>query len=331
MKQQWWLLFLGVAIAVILSSWNWYQGQLPRLKAADHSGLTTQQLASTVSDAPTVEAERLWADVVALSFPRYTEADRRRARDYIVDALATAGWTPELQPLEDGANRGVNIVATRSGKDPNASTVLLAAHYDTVEQSPGADDNATSIATVLEAARLLGPDATTHTLQLALFDLEEIGLVGSTAFAQQLTGREALNAIVLDMVGYACYTEGCQSFPPLPITPPTDRGDFLAAIGDRDHPQLLDSFTQANQPNLPPVFTLAIPTMGRLTPDFMRSDHVPFWRKGLGAVLITDTANFRNPHYHQASDTADTLDRDFLVGAAQRVVNATRSLLISAY
>jgi hypothetical protein len=323
MQKQWlWLLLFITTIVVVVSGWYWYQGQSPATVAA-------RSQPTTLAEFPTVEPSRLLADVEALSFIRYTEADRSRARDYIVAALEAAGWQTDLQPIDDGTHEGVNLVATRSGTDSAAGTIVLAAHYDTVEQSPGADDNATSVATVLETARLLGPYPTPQTLQLALFDLEEVGLVGSTAFAETLTGNESLRAIVLDMMGYACYTDGCQSFPPLPITPETNRGDFVAAIGDRDHPELLDSLTQSASTNLPPVLTLSIPTFGRLTPDLMRSDHVPFWRKGLGAVLITDTANFRNPHYHQPSDTPDTIDRDFFTGAAQRILNATLSLLLS--
>jgi hypothetical protein len=321
MKKHWWLLLFVTTIVVVLSGWYWYQGQ-------SSATVEARNQTTALTEFPVVEPSRLLADVEALSFIRYTEPDRSRARDYMMAELEAAGWTPELQEVNDGTHEGINLVATRSGTDPAAGTILLAAHYDTVEQSPGADDNATSVATILETARLLGQYSTSRNLQLVLFDLEEVGLVGSQAFAETLTGNEPLRAIVLDMVGYACYTDGCQSFPPLPITPETTRGNFLAAIGDQGHPELLDSFTQASSATLPPVLTLSIPTFGRLTPDLMRSDHVPFWRKGLGAVLITDTANFRNPHYHQPSDTIDTIDREFFTGAAQRVVNATLSLLM---
>ncbi|WAL62211.1 M28 family peptidase [Thermocoleostomius sinensis] len=322
MQKQWlWLLLFITTIVVVVSGWYWYHGQSP-------ATIVARSQPTTLTEFPSVEPSRLLADVEALSFTRYTTADRRRARDYIVSALEAAGWKVDQQSLDDGTHQGINLVTMRPGTDSTAGTILLAAHYDTVEPSPGADDNATSVATVLEAARLLGAYPTPQTLQLALFDLEEVGLVGSTAFAEALTGNEPLRAIVLDMMGYACYVDGCQSFPPLPVTPETNRGDFIAAIGDRDHPELLDSLTQASV-NGPPVLTLSIPTFGRLTPDLMRSDHVPFWRKGLGAVLITDTANFRNPHYHQPSDTFDTIDRNFFTGTAQRVINATLALLLS--
>lgn len=301
--------------AIVLGGWNWYQGR----SSADAS----QQLSQT-ADAPAIDAQRTWADVEALSFQRYDESDRLQARQYILSALESAGWQPEVQAFAGG----VNVVARRSGTDSESSAILLAAHYDTVESSPGADDNATGVATVLETARLLGQTATPRPLELVLFDREEAGLEGSLAFAEQLSPDEIQAAIVMDMIGYACQTAGCQSYPPLPMTPPTDRGNFLAVIADQGHASLLDGFAQPAASDLPQTLTLAVPTLGRFTPDLMRSDHVPFWRKGIAAALVTDTANFRNPHYHQDSDTLDTLDRDFFLGAAQIVVNATFSLLV---
>ncbi|MFM7424430.1 MAG: M28 family peptidase [Elainella sp.] len=284
-----------------------------------------------------VEAERLLSDLEALTVERYSSQARQQARDYIRQQLEAAGWTVQEQPFENG----INLYAERLGSDVAADTVVLGAHFDTVEGSPGADDNATAIATLLEAARLF-KGASPRTLQLAFFDLEEQGLLGSKVFVKQLAQPDRLRgAVILDMLGYRCTEPGCQNYPPLPIQPPTDRGDFLAALGDQGHPELLASFTHPafgqlmptdkTQPaasvGLPQVLTLAIPTFGGFAPDVVRSDHAPFWKAGLGAVLITDTANFRNPHYHQPSDTIATIDREFFVGAAQTVVNAVATLL----
>lgn len=273
----------------------------------------------------TVNADRLLTDLTALTFIRYADPERQQARDYIQQTLKASGWTTQFHPFSGG----INLYAEKPGTDPGAATILLGAHYDTVEGSPGADDNATSVATLLEVARLLGRQTFARTLQLVFFDLEERGLLGSQAFVSQKVNPATLQAaVILDMVGYACQEAGCQSYPSvLPIRPPTDRGNFLAALGDQSHPQILDSFTFPQSPSLPPVLTLAIPTFGGLAPDLVRSDHAPFWKKGIGAVLITDTANFRNPHYHQASDTLETIDQTFWVGAAQIVVNAVAYLL----
>lgn len=314
MRKRWvWLILFVLATTLTLLGWMQHQEQ------TFSQSFNTQSAGVTVT-LP-IDADRLLEDVEALSFQRYTKPDRDRARAYLIQALEAAGWTPQTQSFAGG----LNIYAQRPGTDAAAGTILLAAHYDTVEQSPGADDNATSVATVLEAARLLGEYSTPRTLQLALFDQEETGLLGSEAFAAQADDLQG--AIVLDMIGYACHVEGCQSYPPLPIKPPTEQGDFLAVIGDQGNPFLGDSFVAASQAKHPAVLTLAVPTFGRLTPDLMRSDHVPFWREGIAAVLVTDTANFRNPHYHQPTDTPDHLDREFFLGAAQTVVDATTLLL----
>ena len=324
MKNRWIYLLVLVAMAVIvIGGWSWYQDRLPVSARTKYSSPLAE-----LDQVPSIDSKRLLADVEALSFERYDETDREQAREYITAALEQAGWEPELQEFRGKDAKGTNITARRSGTDAEAGTIVLAAHYDTVKQSPGADDNATSVATILEAARLLASYDTPRTLELVLFDLEETGLEGSTAYAERLSPNNMLQAaIVMDMIGYACHTEGCQSYPPLPITPPTNRGDFLGIIVDQSHSDILDRFAQPASSSLPQILTLSIPTLGRLTPDLMRSDHVPFWRKGIGAVLITDTANFRNPNYHQSSDTLDTLDRNFFVGAAQITVNATISLL----
>lgn len=274
-----------------------------------------------------VDQQQLLADVQALGYVRQTERDRAHAREYIRQALIAAGWAPDVHSFP----QGVNIVAQRAGTDPEAGTVVLAAHYDTVERSPGADDNATGIATILEAARRLGSIITPRTLRLVLFDQEEAGLLGSQAFVADPTQRASIKAaVVLDMIGYRCRTAGCQQYPAvLPMAPPTDRGTFLAVIGDQGHQPLLNIFQQVHQPSQPQVLTLAVPTLGPLTPDVVRSDHAPFWRNGIGAVLVTDTANFRNPHYHQPSDTVETLDPEFFAGSVQIVLEAIALVLNS--
>jgi Zn-dependent M28 family amino/carboxypeptidase len=264
------------------------------------------------------------AHVNALAFPRFDAVDRDRARQYLQQELVREDWLVTEQAFAEG----VNIVATHLGTQPAAETVILAAHYDTVAQSPGADDNATGVATLLEAARLFAPLETERTLQLVFFDQEETGLLGSTAFADTVAPSPVSVAIVLDMVGYACHEPGCQTYPSgLPIEPPSDRGTFLAAIGDQPHSVLLPAFQSQTGATLPPVFTLAVPQLGALTPDFLRSDHAPFWERGMGAVLVTDTADFRNPHYHQPSDTPDTLDPIFFRGSAQVILTAIYQLL----
>ncbi len=320
MKKWMWIVLL-VLVALVVTSSSKFLKQPPVTQTEiSPTVIATKQL----SKYPKVDSQKLFAHVQALNFQRYTKTNRDRARNYITQSLKKFGWLPTLQAFEGG----VNIFAQHKGTDPQAGAILLAAHYDTVPNSPGADDNASGVAVVLEVARLL-TRPTPRTLQIAFFDQEEVGLRGSMAFATNTRLENLRGVIVLDMVGFACYTPGCQKYPAgLPLIPPTDKGDFLAAVGDLEHLPLLNAF-QLKETNLPPVFTLPIPLKGILMPDTLRSDHAPFWYQGVGAVLLTDTANLRTPHYHQPSDTPANIQRSFFTGAAQIIVNATTKLLES--
>jgi Zn-dependent M28 family amino/carboxypeptidase len=259
--------------------------------------------------------------IQSLSYERATDVDRAHARDYLTQALQELGWAVTPQQFEGG---GVNLIAQRPEADPTAGIVLVVAHYDTVPGSPGADDNATGVATLLEVARTFATRRTVRSLQLVLFDQEELGLRGSLAYTAEPANLARLEAVLnLEMLGYACNVAGCQTYPPgLPIQPPSDRGDFLGVIVDQEHASLLNAFQTADDAALPPIVALPVPFKGVLTPDLLRSDHAPFWARNIGAVMVADTANFRNPHYHQPSDLPETLDRRFLTGSAQIVLNA---------
>lgn len=281
----------------------------------------TKQLPS----APLVSANKLFERVQQLSFERYTKRDRTRVRNYITQSLEDLGWLPTLQSFAEG----VNIIAERLGRDPQAGTILVAAHYDTVVGSPGADDNASGVATMLEIARIFASLPTPQTLKLAFFDAEEIGLRGSLAFAANKANLVNLQGVVvMDMIGFACYSAGCQKYPPgLPVITPSDKGDFLVVVGDAEHLPLLNAFAGVKGDNLPAVLTLPVPLKGIFRPDVLRSDHAPFWYQGIGAILVTDTANLRSPYYHQSSDTPGKIERSFFSGAAQVVVDAVYKLL----
>ncbi|MBW4639246.1 MAG: M28 family peptidase [Gloeocapsa sp. UFS-A4-WI-NPMV-4B04] len=329
MKKWWLVLVLVTAVAVVGgSALFWHPPQVANLQPAPITKVDNDDLAASgqLIKSPNVDAKKLFAHVQALNYERYTEAERDRARNYLTRSLKKFGWSPTLQSFEGG----INIFAQRQGTDPQAGVILVAAHYDTVVNSPGADDNASGVAVVLEIARLFNSIPTPRTLQLAFFDQEELGLRGSIAFTTNKAHLENLDGVVvLDMVGFACYTPGCQKYPAgLAIAPPTDKGDFLAVVGDTEHLPLLNTF-QNEEKSLPPVLTLPIPLKGMLMPDTLRSDHAPFWYQGIGAVLLTDTANLRTPHYHQPSDIPVNIKRSFFTGVAQIVINATTKLLDS--
>jgi hypothetical protein len=325
MKKWIWLVLVVLVAVVVMSISVFFRPTEEMPVIATTRVETSQKPLKQLTIAPQVSADRLFAHIQKLNFKRFTNVERSHSRTYITSELKKLGWKPN----EEKFSSGVNIFAERQGTDKTAGAILVAAHYDTVAISPGADDNASGVAVVLEVARLLGSRPTPRTLQLAFFDKEEEGLLGSKAFVANNTRLANLRGvIVMDMVGYACYTVGCQQYPPgLLVNPPSDKGDFLAAIGDAEHLPLLNAFQNSSRESLPAVLTLPIPLKGLLSPDTLRSDHAPFWYQGVGAVLVTDTANLRNPHYHKARDTPKTIERSFFTGSAQIVVNATTVLL----
>lgn len=280
--------------------------------------------------APALNRDRLLAHLNALDFERYSPQGRTSTRRYLREKLTAAGWQVQTQEFASEYVEGVNLIA-RLGSKP--AQVMAVGHYDTVKGSPGADDNGTAIATLLAIAEVLGARHQTG-LELVFFDQEEAGLVGSLAFTAQPENIAAIKAVVnLEMLGYACHTAGCQQVPEAfaQVPLPSPAGDFLAMIVDQEHQSFLGAFAQ--QPPAPgdtrtvPLLKLPIPFKGLLTPDVLRSDHAAFWAKNIGAVMLCNTANLRNPHYHQQSDRPDTLDFDFFTRAAQTSFDGIWSLM----
>ncbi len=308
------------------------------------------EIAAIAPQAPSdvslsVDQALLLDHVSQVSQPRATPAQKPPIRSYITDQLASYGLTPLIQSYDNPLTGqpetgGVNIVAELAGSDPSAGTIVLGAHYDTHVGSPGADDNGSAIATLLEAARLFSAASNSSsspfpsTLKIVFFDQEEqqpdgSGLLGSLAFTQLNNIANLRGAVILDMVGYACRTPGCQQYPDrLPVQTVPETGEFLAVLGLSTHTELIGAFIGSAQTSLPLVLTLPVPKATlRFFPDLLRSDHAPFWEREIPAVFVTDTANFRNPNYHTASDTPETLDPTFLKGSAQHIVNAVAALI----
>jgi hypothetical protein len=274
-----------------------------------------------------VSSERLRAYVDMLAFPRHYEAEHTanvRARDLLVKSLQTMGHAPVLQGAYD------NIVVASGGAD-DGPHLLLGAHYDSAPGTPGADDNGSAVAVCVECARLLKENDIGSTL-IVFFNREEDGLLGSREFVRELAGRPEWavdEAHIFEMVGFCSRAPGSQRMPSgLPVKAP-DVGDFLALLANRGSNAVAESVLALAASYLPqfPVLALKIYLgMEKLFGHLLRSDHAPFWEAGIPAVMWTDTAEFRNPHYHRASDTPETLDYDFmaqvvklaLAGAASR-------------
>lgn len=220
-----------------------------------------------------------------------------------------------------------NIVAIkrpRRQRRGSSAPLLIGAHYDTVTGSPGADDNASALVVLLEAASRLKRMKLIRPVWLVAFCLEEEGLLGSRAFVSRLkqSGRQLVGAIILECVGYANEEPDSQRVPPgVPVAIPTV-GNFLGIIGNDASRSLVEAVVRGAKRAVPDLKTLALSVAGEgLTlPDVRRSDHAAFWDESYPAVMLTDTANFRNPHYHQPTDTIETLNLEFLERVVEAVV-----------
>ncbi|MEZ4416303.1 MAG: M28 family peptidase [Gemmatimonadota bacterium] len=225
------------------------------------------------------------------------------------------------------------MVAEIPGTDAGAPRVVIAAHYDTVAGSPGADDNASGVAGVLECARLLAGRRPRATVELVAFDLEESQRttyrVGSRHHAREArrAGVRYAGALVFEMIGYSDERPGSQRVPALIAWKRIPRvGNFLAVTGDGQSRRLLRTFREAARVAAPelPLVPLVTPLRGWLVWQTRLSDNASFWSEGYPALMVTDTAFLRNPHYHRPTDVAATLDYAFMAS----VVDATMETVV---
>jgi Zn-dependent M28 family amino/carboxypeptidase len=209
-----------------------------------------------------------------------------------------------------------NLILNLPGRNPKLAPILIGAHYDGVPGSPGADDNASGIAVLLELARFFHEKPAKHPLQLIAFDLEEYGIVGSEIYAKQLASQNQKIHLMLslEMLGYCTQERHSQTYPsPLEKIYP-DRGNFIALIGNIPTiPAMLYLGHHITRSGIPSRW-LPAGWQGKFIQASRLSDHAPFWDAGYRAMMVTDTAFMRNPNYHKATDTLDTLDLDFMAG-----------------
>jgi len=277
----------------------------------------------------------------ALVGERHPERSPRalaRTAQYLAAEFKAQGWKVSKQRLRAWGKVYWNVLAIREPRrratSADSAPLLIGAHYDTVIGTPGADDNASGLVVLLEVARRLTRSRLTRPIWLAAFSLEEQGYWGSQAFTARLkkAGQPLLGAIILECVGYARQEEGTQQAPlGVPIAVPS-RGDFLAVVGNETSRALVTAVTEGARAAAPELVTigLAVPGVGTALPHVRRSDHVSFWDQDYRAVMLTDTANFRNPHYHQPTDTIETLDLGFLEHVIGTVVETVKRLAVES-
>ncbi len=226
----------------------------------------------------------------------------------------------------------LNIIATKGGLPGAEGFWVVGAHYDAVHGSPGADDNASGVAVMLDIAEALGPS---EGLMFVAFTLEEPQknslefLVGSKHFVKEMKrcGVSFKGAFILESVGYTSDKEGSQLLPPFVNAP--DRGDFIGLVGNSKAGFMMDAFTEAAGNAVPGLKVVRYTSRlrGYLIPETRFSDHAPFWDAGYPAVMITDTAMFRNPWYHTEHDRSEHLNEVFMLRVSEALGETLKRLL----
>ena len=259
---------------------------------------------------------------------------RPKARDekvaFIEKELQSYGYSTRRERFTSAKDsyfpgaEGINIVAFKKGR--TNKVIELGAHYDTAGVA-GADDNISGTVGVIETARLLALSETESSIRFILYDLEEIGLAGSMHHVKNLKANSASvdGAYVFEMIGYTSAEKDSQHSPvriPGIFNPPTI-GDFILVVGNLKSVDLAKNYLKVAKTT--GLKTYDAKRIGALFKDSARSDHKPYWDAKIPAIMITDTANFRNPHYHKHTDEQGTLDFDFMSQVIETMANSLKS------
>jgi hypothetical protein len=250
----------------------------------------------------------------------YGTSENEAVRKVMVDLLSDVqGGRSSIT-----VDRVGNVIAG----DPLQARILIGAHYDAVPGTPGADDNASAVAVLLATARAIGSH---ESICYVAFNGEECGFVGSKALVESLGCTRPEQVHILEMVGFTSKARYSQKNP-IPMVQCPEVADFLGLVGTHQSRHVLDHVLACAGLSKIPVYGLYLPEvrLGQirvLAPHVFRSDHDPFWRKEIPALMWTDTAEFRNLNYHQPTDTPDTLDYDFMAEVARLVIHSVLSSL----
>jgi Zn-dependent M28 family amino/carboxypeptidase len=255
------------------------------------------------------------------------------AAEFIEREFKDLGYVVQSYPYESEGTTVRNLVVEVKGSKPELSCIVVGAHYDTVAGTPGADDNASGIAGLIELARLQQNRPMHRTIRFVAFPHEEppyfyTHLMGSRQYAEALRqkGEDVVVMLALEMLGYA--GENYRQLYPAPFMRVLGRypryGDFIALVGNLRSLATMSIVRRAMRgQGTIGVESLSAP--GFIPPLFL-SDHSSFWKAGFPALMITDTAFLRNPHYHKESDTPDTLNYAFLAKVVSAVQTAVQVL-----
>ncbi len=282
-----------------------------------------------ISDRLRHHVERLAGDIGERNVWR--PGTLRAAADYIRGEFAEIGYEAATQSYQAAGQSCDNIEVTVPGRSRSGEIIIAGAHYDTVQGSPGADDNASGIAGVIEIARQLQGAHPERTIKLVAFVNEEapfffFGAMGSKVYAEAARQRGDDIRVMLSLEMLGCYSDepGSQAYPPFLRWFYPDRGNFIAFVSNIKSRHALHETAAAFRKHSDfPAEQLASPSF---VPGVAWSDHLSFWRAGYPAVMVTDTAFYRYSHYHRESDTPEKIRYAEMARVVQGLVKAIAAL-----
>jgi Zn-dependent M28 family amino/carboxypeptidase len=302
-------LILWVAVLFVIGGCNVkLQG---RAASGDLPALTVEE--TTLRDGLRAHVEMLGTTIGDRNVWRYEQL--KASADYIERQLTSFGYKVARQPYTAGGKEVVNLEAELRGATRPDEIFIVGAHYDSVRGCPAANDNGSGVAGVLEIARLMAQANPARTVRFVLFVNEEppffqTDLMGSVVYSRRCKqrGEKVVGMISVETIGYYSDARGSQKYPP-----PYDKlfpstGNYIAFVANADNREFAERVTVSFRKHS------TFPYEGIAAPDGVEgvgwSDHWSFWQDGYPALMVTDTAPFRYPHYHHPTDTPDKIDYD---------------------
>ncbi|MDP2275649.1 MAG: M28 family peptidase [Archangium sp.] len=254
-----------------------------------------------------------------------------RSAVWLTQRLTSLGYVVKEEAFDVGERTVKNLIVEKAGSTLTSELIVIGAHYDTAHGTPGADDNGSGVAVGLALAEYAMKRTPARTVRFVFFTNEEPPFfrtagMGSevNAKASRARGDDVKAMLALETMG--CFTDApdSQHYPwPFSAAYPST-GNFIAFVGDTDSRELVREAVRVFREKA------KVPSEGAALPAFVEgadwSDHGPYWRQGYRALMVTDTAPFRNPHYHRATDVPATVDFRRLALTAEGLVAVLDSL-----
>jgi len=318
-------------ITIQTSNPNGFQGEIRLiLSAFDRENLDVAEILNQIN------LKRYESDLQVLQGKRNAVTDPtflQKSRNYLTEQLNMHLPVTELKSVVPQYTC-INYESNQWGTEKPGKIQIVDAHYDSFGQSPGADDNGSGTAGVLEILRVLSKYAAKKTVRYLLFDLEEQGLVGSNIYVNnQMNKKDSVEAVFnFEMIAYYTEKENTQDLPTgfnflFPdaynkVIANKRKGDFITNVGNTNSKKLIETFENSckNFVSGLKFISLEVPGTGSMVPDLRRSDHATFWDKNIPALMLTDGANFRNKNYHTPKDSLNYLDLTFATNTLKATV-----------